>query len=784
MILAKKSHIFRYGSAFLHGEGTYLKIAYVRAITDVGEFQIGQFCIPPQFEASNPGQGTIEVSSSNCTLGSNRSLAHSVALNWESVYSAVIDFEDMDHVSRTATDRVTGISTASPPEPSSFELSLITNDNTLSDSSVLVEYALYWGDAIYSCSAASTGSSVDCDTSNASTLECAGSDFGLFISNPSASGSIIIDEIKVNNDLVRTYIIESFCMDSSVGANAGNETGNCTNTEHSRWNQLCVGNDSSICSESSVYISFPSDLFANFDSLRMDGVVDNSKSQLICLTFSPTFNPTNEPTVELTPGPTDDPTSGPTDSPTMEPTTLESLIVNGLLECDVNDECYSCTSILVTLASIKLEENREECCDYLWTYSTDDLSECNDDDCCIDVGSYLRGTSMQSESLNFDEFDSTFMLIGALLLILLLPASCSLYAYCAVHSRRPGSDRPHYLSIFKVSINVADFYSDIIWTLTLIFQCSEYAIWAALFTFGSYAVSMGIAISFVTKWKVNRLNLSLSGYAEKYSAFMLACTALAGFYATAELITSHILHLSVFSLNMTVIQRQHIRTLRILNTVILENLPLLILQLLYLSSDSASEESLDLTVITIMFSSLSILSGVSNMITIMCSRLIAHQRDDSSFKKLLMEFSLKQKEPGSIKSYHIHSYYLLQIAVASALHLEQHQVVILKIQKVTDGLTISLKLKYLAETKALKLISALKDSGSAMLEHLALECTHNLKFTGTENVKLEDLTVTFCADRGSVALSRLDNKITSNSNPTEIVYSDEEGVSPTTPTSV
>ena len=320
------------------------------------------------------------------------------------MYSAVIDFESMDQVTRSAADQVDGISTASPPEPSSFQLSLITNNNTLSDSSVDVEYSLYWGDAIYSCSTASTGSSVECDTSSASTLECAESDFGLYISNPSTSGSIIIDEIKVNNELVRAYVFDSFCMDSSVGANAGNETGNCTNPEHSRWNQLCVGNDLDICNESAVYISFPSDLFADWESsLRMDGAVDSSKSQLICPTSSPTFDPTTDPTVDPTPDPTKEPTLEPTDTPTMEPTTLESVIVNGLLECDVNDECYSCTSILMTLATNKSEEIEEECCDYLWTYSTDDVSECTDD-CCIDVASYLGGIGI-TVTLNEDDID-------------------------------------------------------------------------------------------------------------------------------------------------------------------------------------------------------------------------------------------------------------------------------------------------------------------------------------------------------------------------------------------
>ena len=354
----------------------------------------------------------------------------------------------------------------------------------------------------------------------------------------------------------------------------------------------------------------------------------------------------------------------------------------------------------------------------------------------------LMATKHDSESkLVETQFDSTILLITLLSAVLLASALFGAVAFCQVHRRRPGTDYPNYVSPFKFGFNVADLYTDVIWTLTLVFEQSEYAVCAVLFTLGSYAVSLIIGISFVTKWKATRGSKShLSGYAEKYGALLLFGSVIAGFYSAVELCTSKLYHIGLFSLHITRSERQHIRTMRIVNVVLLENLPLLILQILYLSTDSSTEKSIDLTMMTISFSSLSILSGLSNIITIFCSRLISRQNHaDSSNQTMYLEFALKQKEPGSIKAYHIHSQFLIQKATALALCLTEHQVVIHKVQNMSNGILIFAKLKQLNEQQFNELKVELQLDENEKRVSLKMECIKQLRFQNPENVTLNDL---------------------------------------------
>ena len=106
-----------------------------------------------------------------------------------------------------------------------------------------------------------------------SSLQCTSSEFGLQIWNPWSDSAVIIDDIEIYDENSRRYVIGSFCIDSSVGADAGIQNGTCTNTGEPRWSRLCVGNDSSECSESAVFISFPLDLFV---MNSMEGAVESS----------------------------------------------------------------------------------------------------------------------------------------------------------------------------------------------------------------------------------------------------------------------------------------------------------------------------------------------------------------------------------------------------------------------------------------------------------------------------------------------------------------------------
>ena len=360
-----------------------------------------------------------------------------------------------------------------------------------------------------------------------------------------------------------------------------------------------------------------------------------------------------------------------------------------------------------------------------------------------DINITATTDSMAISSSNMTGFDSaTIVLISVFCMVILSSATCSVFAFITVHRRRPGTDRPNYLSLFKFGFNVADFYTDVIWTLTLVFEASEYARYAMLFTFGSYGVSMIVGISYVIIWKSSRRSkLYLSGYADRYGKFVLIGTALAGFYSTMELITSHLGHLSVFSLHLSKAQHQQTQILRILNVVLLENLPLLIIQFLYLSStDFRDNQSANLTMITVMFSALSIISGISNIITIIFSRCITdHDRSDVLTKKLLFEFTMKERFPGNIHPYHVHSHDLLRRAMGISLKLGENQVVIYTIQQISDGLMIMGKLKFLSEEQLNNLQDELENKQSEMRINLKRECINHLEIKVARYVELGEI---------------------------------------------
>ena len=136
----------------------------------------------------------------------------------------------------------------------------------------------------------------------------------------------------------------------------------------------------------------------------------------------------------------------------------------------------------------------------------------------------MGAMEITTESGTKDSYAITGLLIGILCSVLLVSALFSLTAFLAVHRRRPGTDRPNYLSLLKFGFNAADFYTDLIWSLSLVSEASEYAMYAFVFTLGSYAVSLIVAILYVTKWKASHQSKEhLSGYATKYSKYEEHC---------------------------------------------------------------------------------------------------------------------------------------------------------------------------------------------------------------------------------------------------------------------
>merc|ERR1712083_686525 len=108
------------------------------------------------------------------------------------------------------------------------------------------------------------------------------------------------------------------------------------------------------------------------------------------------------------------------------------------------------------------------------------------------------------------------------------------------------------------------------------------------------------------------------------------------------------------------------------------------------------------------------MGGISSIITVGCSRCINTPLDGR--QTLFIQFSLKEAESGIIKPYHVHSHDLLRPSVAFALNLELSQVAIVNIQKISDGILVLVKLKFLNQ-----------EDGQKLTMDLQGEVRHNLR---------------------------------------------------------
>ncbi len=98
-----------------------------------------------------------------------------------------------------------------------------------------------------------------------------------------------------------------------------------------------------------------------------------------------------------------------------------------------------------------------------------------------------------------------------------------------------------------------------------------------------------------------------------------------------------------------------------------------------------------------------------------------------------------------IRPCHVHTHYLLQQSIAFALHLDMQQVEVIRIQKISNGLAISAKLKCINAEYAVTIRSDMATEGGDVEVDLRAECIKHLKFETGQHVLLKNLKV---ADSG------------------------------------
>eukprot|EP01083_Nonionella_stella_P144812 452766_1 len=467
-----------------------------------------------------------------------------------------------------------------------------------------------------------------------------------------------------------------------------------------------------------------------FDAIQFYGTL---------ITASPTVSPTGIPTLNPSMNPFEAPTKAPnldpTEAPTLSPTfpsniACQQIFVSNTTGLDLNDvnNTFKVVDFVGINNRLHWELNHsgavyELYYDQQWKIAVDDeechhIRDTNDNLTTIDeaagfpplntLSSWVCGTNTKSTTLRLScahanegeqiDIDSpaekllewtTFIVVGALL------ALAVLFTIIAVlfHLRKKGSDAPGYLSIIKFFIEIIDLYTDVSFTYSVYLSGNPliwYAAPAAIILF-AYLVSV---ITSLIKVNLHKRNMLYSNYMKSFDKAWLTTTLIVGYYATFNIFTSHLFHLEITSFQVPEKEKNNVKTLKIVNFVILENLPMFILQAMYLLHTGYFEDAFTfeedipsdvrITLLAMAFGLIKIMSGLLTVISrfadCCCSKFATKQ------EQFYMDITSKH-----MNGNHIHSHFLLSIAISKVIRSERSSVEVLRIVEKTNGIHCTIR---------------------------------------------------------------------------------------------
>eukprot|EP01083_Nonionella_stella_P020167 55900_1 len=298
------------------------------------------------------------------------------------------------------------------------------------------------------------------------------------------------------------------------------------------------------------------------------------------------------------------------------------------------------------------------------------------------------------------------------------------------HRKRNGSDRPGYVALLKFFSAIGDFYTDVLFTLTLYAANNDLYQWSALFTLGPHFLSIVVGLFFITKWRQTRSKRFLSEYASRFDKVIVIFSLVAGFYAAIDLLSSHLFHLDVMSFQIGVDTKARLMNMKIINNVVLENVPCLYIQYLYLTSSDMDilSPGAGITLLAMTFSIVGVLFGVLTVSVRICNGCIDVTRGNQ-LHSLRMEFMFESDTSGVIQPYHVHTRFLISEAMSEVLHVQFSQIEIIYIQKIARGIIVEAKVKYLNENDAQRIFESLNEANSTMYHEFEKQCTDKIKIS-------------------------------------------------------
>lgn len=226
------------------------------------------------------------------------------------------------------------------------------------------------------------------------------------------------------------------------------------------------------------------------------------------------------------------------------------------------------------------------------------------------------------------KFESISLLVFAAVII--LPILVLLVAAIAHELTKPykGSDRPKYMALFKFFTNVGDFWSDILFAFHLLSVGSGYFLFAALFTFVPYLFGIILLVVFILKVRGSKKSyayITIANYLHSNDYVLIGLALVGGLFPALQICSSHLFHLSIFSMEFRENQLQQMQYFRFFNIALFENAPQLVIQLLFAITNNGEPFTDPTTVIAMFFSMLSLMMG--------CLKTISNVSENRGLKK-------------------------------------------------------------------------------------------------------------------------------------------------------
>ena len=217
---------------------------------------------------------------------------------------------------------------------------------------------------------------------------------------------------------------------------------------------------------------------------------------------------------------------------------------------------------------------------------------------------------------------------------------CLLFIICYIYHMYILSfrfDVPKFYLIPRYFQNIGDFWTDLFFSMILYLeQYFLLSILAIIFTIIPFIMQCIIAIKFVLQWKYKRSNINddsqrLLSYLKKYEILIYLSTMFAGFYNSIDLFKSQIFYKKYFLFPLKTKEYDQLRKYRFVNVIMLENIPQLILQLIYIFTiNNGGSGVSNISPIVFISMTLSILSIIFAIVK-ESARIAAIRYDDNNF---------------------------------------------------------------------------------------------------------------------------------------------------------